>query len=64
MRLLDNREKAEIILDTLAEGVLNVDWNRKEYYLRDIILGLEKIYCIEYAHDDVHEYNDCINDDE
>ena len=64
MTILSDEEKAKIILEALSEGILNVDWHREKEYLDDIKRGLIKIHCIQYACDDVHEYNDCISDDE
>ena len=38
----ERRGKAEIILDVLAEDVINMNWNRKEDYLKAIVKGLKR----------------------
>ncbi|WP_286672872.1 hypothetical protein [Anaeromonas gelatinilytica] len=40
---MTNKEKAQFILDELAENVFNVDWNSEEFYIREITKILQKL---------------------
>ncbi|WP_193708350.1 hypothetical protein [Alkalibaculum sporogenes] len=44
---MTNQEKTKIILNQLADEVINVDWNREDEYLRSITKALRKIESVE-----------------
>lgn len=40
---MTKREKAEIILESLDNGHMNINWNLKDGYLNDIVKALKTI---------------------
>ncbi len=40
---VERRKKAKIILDVMAEEVINMNWNEEERYLKAIEKALKKI---------------------
>lgn len=48
---MDKRSKAKIILEQLADDVINMDYNREEIYLKAIIKALTEIETLEKLED-------------